>query len=63
MQAEGHWKDARLQEMSNIMPAGFVLESVARVTVGGDKGGVPIEVALAPENVFGSLEGYGVGSM
>ena len=32
-------------------------------TVGGDKGGVPINVALAPENVFGSLEGYGVGSI
>ena len=41
MQAEGHWKDARLQEMSNIMPAGFVLESVARVTV-GEEGENPV---------------------
>lgn len=25
--------------------------------------GVPIEVGLAPENIFGSIEGYGVGSI
>ena len=34
MQAEGHWKDARLLDMSNHMPAGFEFVSVARVTVG-----------------------------
>ena len=39
------------------------LANLAPKNVGGDKGGVPINVALAPENVFGSLEGYGVGSI
>ena len=39
------------------------LASLAAKNAGGDKGGVPINVALAPENVFGSLEGYGVGSI
>ncbi|QGS34583.1 hypothetical protein FOB82_06070 [Corynebacterium xerosis] len=39
------------------------LANLAAKNAGGDTGGVPINVALAPENVFGSLEGYGVGSM
>lgn len=39
------------------------LANLAAKNAGGDKGGVPINVALAPENVFGSLEGYGVGSI
>ena len=36
---------------------------VAPKTAGGDKGGVPVDVGLVPENLFGSLEGYGVGSI
>ncbi len=36
---------------------------VAPKTVGGDKGGVPVNVGLVPENLFGSLEGYGGGSI
>ncbi len=39
------------------------LANLAPKNAGGDTGGVPINVALAPENVFGSLEGYGVGSI
>lgn len=34
MQVDGHWKHARLLDMSNHMPAGFEFVSVARVTVG-----------------------------
>ncbi|AYJ33313.1 hypothetical protein D4R08_08465 [Corynebacterium xerosis] len=49
-------------EHGGVMRASSYLNAFRR-TVGGDKGGVPIEVALAPENVFGSLEGYGVGSI
>ncbi|MFD5869095.1 hypothetical protein ACFWGD_10875 [Corynebacterium sp. NPDC060344] len=37
--------------------------NLAPKTAGGDMGGVPIKVGLAPENIFGSLEGYGVGSI
>lgn len=39
------------------------LANLASKNAGGDTGGVPINVALAPENIFGSLEGYGVGSI
>lgn len=49
-------------EHGGVMRASSLLNAFPR-TVGGDKGGVPINVALAPENVFGSLEGYGVGSI
>ena len=36
---------------------------VAPKIAGGDKGGVPVNVGLVPENLFGSLEGYGGGSI
>ena len=49
-------------EHGGVMRASSYLNAFPN-TVGGDKGGVPIEVALAPENIFGSLEGYGVGSI
>ena len=41
MQVDGHWKHARLLDMSNHMPAGFEFVSVARVTV-GEEGENPV---------------------
>lgn len=49
-------------EHGGVMRASSLLNAFPR-TVGGDKGGVPVSVDLAPENIFGSLEGYGVGSI
>ena len=49
-------------EHGGVMRASSLLNAFPR-TVGGDKGGVPASVGLAAENIFGSLEGYGVGSI
>ena len=49
-------------EHGGVTRVSTLLNAVPR-TVGGDKGGAPINVALAPENIFGSIEGYGVGSI
>ena len=48
-----HGGVTRVSTLANLVPK----------NAGGDTGGVPINVALAPENIFGSLEGYGVGSI
>lgn len=48
-----HGGTMRVSSVANLAPK----------NAGGDTGGVPISVGLAPENIFGSIEGYGVGSI